>query len=194
MKNKKLMATLVIFIGVMLVAGILYSRMGRQYQSRELVTATTEATTEAAPAATETTERYVPDAVDFTVKDWDGNDVKLSDYFGKPIVLNFWAHWCGPCQMEMPEFNARYEELGGEVVFLMVHTDPDTAKGKELVQQNGYTFPVVFDESRQAAAYYGVTAFPTTYFIDADGKLQAYYVGAMTGDLLQTGIDMIYST
>ena len=202
MKDKKTIVILTIFIGVLLMAGILYSRLGAQLQPQGLVTATTQAATQPAPETTnateapdttETTERYVPDAMDFTVKDYDGNDVKLSDHFGKPIVLNFWAHWCGPCQMEMPEFNALYEELGGEVVFLMVHADPNTAEGKKLVADNGYTFPVVFDEAGQAAANYGITAFPTTFFIDADGKLQAYYVGVMSGDLLQTGVDVIYT-
>ena len=133
-------------------------------------------------------------ARDFIVKDFDGNDVKLSDYFGKPIVLNFWAYWCGPCQKEMPEFNAKYEELGGEVVFLMVHADPDTAKGKELVETGGYTFPVVFDETYQAAATYGIRAYPTTFFIDSEGNLQGYHAGIMSAELLQIGIDRIYTT
>ena len=133
-------------------------------------------------------------AVDFTVKDFDGNDVKLSDYFGKPIVLNFWAYWCGPCQSEMPEFNARYEELGGDVVFLMVHADPDTTQGKSYVVANSCDFPVGYDEKGQAAAAYGISAYPTTFFIDSQGNLQAYYVGAMDAELLQLGIDTIYST
>lgn len=209
MKNKNLIVILTILIGVMLIAGILYSRLGRQLQPQGLVTATTEAATEAAteavteaateaateaPAETEETPppETVP-AVDFTVLDRDGKEVKLSDYFGKPIVLNFWAYWCGPCQMEMPEFNRVYEELGGEVVFLMVHADPNTDQGKAMVEENGYTFPVVYDEMGQAAATYGITAFPTTFFLDAQGNVQAYYVGAMSGELLQTGVDIIYT-
>ena len=187
MKNKKLIATICVFVGVLLVAGILYSRMGAQLQPQGIVTTATEAPAEAAPRET------VP-AADFTVKDFDGNDVKLSDYFGKPIVLNFWAYWCGPCQSEMPEFNTRYEELGGDVVFLMVHADPDTTQGKSYIVANSFDFPVVYDEKGQAAAAYGITAFPTTFFIDAQGNVQAYYVGAMNAALLQMGIDTIYTT
>ena len=202
MKNKKLIATVCIFIGVLLVAGILYSRLGGEVQTQGLVTATTEATGETTEAATETvpqtteasTQPETVPAVDFTVKDFDGNDVKLSDYFGKPIVLNFWAYWCGPCQSEMPEFNARYEELGGDVVFLMVHADPDTTQGKSYVVANSCDFPVGYDEKGQAAAAYGISAYPTTFFIDSQGNLQAYYVGAMDAELLQLGIDTIYST
>ena len=198
MNNKKLITTICIFAGVLLVAGVLYSRLTRDMQPQSLVTITTETATEAAAESIqETTQATQPEtiaAVDFTVKDFDGNAVKLSDYFGKPIVLNFWAYWCGPCQSEMPEFNARYEELGGEVTFLMVHADPDTAKGKDLVENSGYTFPVVFDETYQAAATYGISAYPTTFFIDAEGNLQTYYVGAMSEELLQMGIDRIYTT
>ena len=199
MKNKKLMVTICVFVAVLLTAGLLYSRLGAQLQPQSIVTTVTEAPTETTGAATtEVTQEAAQDrsvpAADFTVKDFDGNDVKLSDYFGKPIVLNFWAYWCGPCQSEMPEFNARYEELGGEVVFLMVHADPDTTQGKSLVVANGYSFPVVYDEKYEAAAAYGISAYPTTFFIDAEGNLQAYYVGAMSAELLQMGIDTIYST
>ena len=206
MKNKKLIATLCIFAGVLLVAGILYSRLGTQLQPQGLVTATEAAPqqtadtvpeaaeTTTAQAAAEETEPSAVSAVDFTVKDAEGKEVKLSDYFGKPIVLNFWAYWCGPCQSEMPEFNARYEELEGEVTFLMVHADPNTEQGKGFVSANGYTFPVVYDETGIAAATYGITAYPTTFFVDAEGNLKAYYVGAMDAELLQKGIDTIYST
>lgn len=190
MKNKKLIITLGIFVLVLAIAGVLYTRLGADLQSQGLVAATTEST----EAATEATQPETIPAVDFTAVDADGNEVKLSDYFGNPIVLNFWAYWCGPCQSEMPEFNATYEELGGEVIFLMVHADPDTAKGKSLVEENGYTFPVVYDEAYQAAANYGITAYPTTFFIDTAGNLQAYYVGAMSAELLQLGIDTIYTT
>ena len=199
MQNKKILPILVILIGVFLVAGVLYSRLSAQVQPQAglvtVPTETTAATTEAV-AQTQATEAAEPQdyaAPDFTVQDWDGNPVKLSDYFGKPIVLNFWANWCGPCQTEMPEFNAVYEELGGEVTFLMVHVGADEDLGKELVTENGYTFPVVFDTASEAAANYGITAFPTSFFIDAAGNLQAYYVGAMDQELLQLGLDRIYA-
>ena len=198
MSNKKLIVTLCVFVGVLLVAGVLYSRMSGMAKPQGIVTTATETPTEAVQesvpeASTEETQPETVPAVDFTVKDFDGNDVNLSDYFGKPIVLNFWAYWCGPCQSEMPEFNRKYEELDGEVVFLMVHADPDTTQGKSLVVANGYSFPVVYDEKGVAAATYGISAYPTTFFIDKDGNLQAYYVGAMHADLLQTGIDTIYT-
>lgn len=202
MNKKVLLITVIVLAAVLGIAAFLYPRLSEGMQPQQLATtppATTEATepvrTEAAQAeTTEATEAPEPVAApDFTVQDWDGNEVKLSDYIGKPIVLNFWAHWCGPCQMEMPEFNAVYEELGGEVTFLMVHMGAAVDDGKEIVTENGYTFPVVFDTESVAGAIYGVTAYPTSFFIDADGNLQAYYIGMMDRELLQLGLDRIYT-
>ena len=95
--------------------------------------------------------------------------------------------------MEMPEFNAAYERLGGEVTFLMVHEGAAVDDGKEKVTEGGYTFPVVFDVDSSVGNMYGITAYPTTFFIDAEGNLQAYYMGAMDADLLQQGLDLVYT-
>lgn len=206
MNKKGLLITLVIFLVVLGVAGVLYPKLSAGMQNQQLATVPTTEPTEAVTEATqpekqeetqpETTEPTEPQTVaapDFTVLDWDGNEVKFSDYLGKPIVLNFWAHWCGPCQMEMPEFNAAYERLGGEVTFLMVHEGAAVDDGKDKVTEGGYTFPVVFDVDSSAGNLYGITAFPTTFFIDQEGNLQAYYMGAMDANLLQQGIDLIYT-
>ena len=202
MKNKTLLITVLVLLVVLGVAAVLYPRLSAGIQPQQLATTATTAPTEAAAEAIpeetqpETTEPAEPEPVaapDFTVLDWDGNEVNFSDYLGKPIVLNFWAHWCGPCQMEMPEFNAAYERLGGEVTFLMVHEGAAVEDGKEKVTEGGYTFPVVFDVDGSAGSLYGITAYPTSFFIDADGNLQAYYMGAMDASLLQQGIDLIYT-
>lgn len=202
MNKKALIITLVVFLAVLGVAAVLYPRLSAGMQTAQLATTPTETTAPAetaAPAATEAVQEETAEepqtvqAPELTFLDWDGNEVKLSDYFGKPIVLNFWAHWCGPCQMEMPEFNAVYEELGGEVTFLMVHMGAAVEDGKDKVTEGGYTFPVVFDTQSEAAYIYGVNAYPTSFFIDKDGNVQAYYVGMMERSLLQQGIDMIYT-
>ena len=190
MNKKALLITLIILLMVLGVAAVLYPKLSAGMQNQQLATTPTAAT-EATEPSEEATEPLA--APDFTVLDWDGNEAKLSDYIGKPIVLNFWAHWCGPCQMEMPEFNAVYEKLDGQVTFLMVHVGAAVDDGKEKVTEGGFSFPVLFDADSQAAAIYGITAYPTTFFIDAQGNLQAYYVGAMDGELLQQGIDLIYT-
>ncbi|MDQ9824562.1 TlpA disulfide reductase family protein, partial [Acinetobacter sp. 163] len=87
-----------------------------------------------ASQSTEATEAP-KQAPDFTVYTVDGEAVKLSDYFGKPIVLNFWASWCGPCKMEMPEFNKMAETLDGEVQFLMVNMTDGSRETVETASQ-----------------------------------------------------------
>ena len=154
-------------------------------------------TPEAPPAVPQETTVEAPKAAapDFTVYDRDGNEVKLSDFLGKPVVLNFWASWCGPCKMEMPDFDEIYLELGDEVQFLMINLTDGTSETVEgasgFIAQQGYSFPVFYDTSGMAATVYGVQSIPTTYFIDDEGYAITYAVGAISGDMLRQGIDLI---
>lgn len=133
-------------------------------------------------------------APDFTVYDLDGNAVQLSDYIGKPIVLNFWASWCGPCQMEMPDFHEKYLQLGEKVNFLMINmtTGRETQESAiAFIEKNDYSFPIFYDMQSDAAMTYGAYSLPTTYFIDAEGYAIAQATGAIDAETLQRGIDMI---
>lgn len=199
MNKKVILITIVVFLAVLGVAAVLYPKLSAGMQTQPLATMPTETTEPVTEAVTETTVSTEPSepkkvpAPDFVAQDWDGNEVHLHDYLGKPIVLNFWAHWCGPCESEMPEFNAVWEELDGEVTFLMTHVGAEVDEGKAKVTENGYTFPVLFDNESAAANYYGIGAYPTSIFIDAEGNIKAYYIGVMDRDLLRRGIDMIYT-
>ncbi len=131
-------------------------------------------------------------ALDFTVYDQSGEAVNLSDFYGKPIVVNFWATWCGPCKSELPAFETLYQEYS-EVEFLMVNlTDgaQETVGGvSQFLVDNDYHFPVYFDTEMDAALTYSVYSIPATLFIDADGNIVASHMGAMSEDTLRNYIE-----
>jgi len=137
----------------------------------------------------ENVEENLNKAADFEVLNNEGEKVKLSDFFGKPIVVNFWATWCGPCQAELPEFQEAYNTYNGQIEFLMVNlTDGygDTVEGvKKFVQDNTYTFPLYFDTEYSAANAYGIYSIPQTLFIDADGNIVKSYIGMMNKRTLE---------
>ena len=152
---------------------------------------------EEAPAQEDSddTQSDIPQAPDFTVVDADGNEVHLSDFLGTPVVLNFWASWCGPCKSEMPDFDDAAARLDGQVQFLLVNMTDGSRETMESAQayleETGISTPAYFDTSYSAAIAYGVTSLPTTYFIDAQGGAVARAMGAIDADTLQKGIDMI---
>ena len=151
-----------------------------------------------APSDTaENGETAADTAPDFTMLDMEGNEVKLSDFFGTPIVLNFWASWCPPCKAELPDFEEACKRYEGKVTFLMVNlTDGqrETVEvAKSYIASQGYTFPVYFDTKYEAAYTYGVSSIPQTYFINADGSLEARATGMISAAQLEKGIGMIYS-
>ena len=200
MKNNKTV-WIMILVFVLLIGGayVLYDKLGSQMDMPQLATQGGQTQDETSDNQNDTgdSEDEAQNALapDFTVYDRDGNPVKLSDYRGKPVVLNFWSSRCGPCQMEMPDFQEAYEDLGEEIHFLMVNvTDGswDTVdSASAFIAENNYTFPVFYDTDISAASAYGVSSLPTTYFIDAEGNGVAYGMGAMDMDTLMSGIEMI---
>ena len=196
MKNKKMVLILVLVFVVLLGgAYVLYSRFSDDFKQEQLSGQAASNAGDSASSGADGKEKQA--APDFTVYDADGNAAQLSDYIGKPIVLNFWASWCGPCKNEMPEFNEKSIELEGKVQFLMLNmTDGsretlDTAKA--YVESEGFTFPVLYDTDIDAANTYRVYSLPTTYFIDENGGLTARASGTIDAATLQKGIDMIYT-
>lgn len=194
--DKKNLFYLVLILGaVLLVAGFAYAVLGKKFSGGQLAVQPTAAPNTASGESTGEPDKLA--ALDFTVYDEDGNAVKLSDFIGKPVVLNFWASWCGPCQSEMPDFDRANQELDGAVQFMMVNVTDGQRETVEtaskFIEKNGYTLPVFFDKFMEASNTYGAYALPTTYFIDAEGYLVARAQGAIDADLLKQGLEMIYT-
>ncbi len=147
--------------------------------------------TEKPPEANPIPSPPAPAVSDFTVYDVNGKAVKLSEYFGKPIVLNFFASWCGPCRTEMPAFQAQYLALRSEINFVFVSIDESFADAKKYVNLQGFSFPILHDRSGSAAAAYKVTSIPSSFFINKDGELVAYAVGALSYASLEMAISRI---
>jgi peroxiredoxin len=120
-------------------------------------------------------------APDFELKTLDGKNVKLSDFKGKKVILNFWATWCPPCKAEMPEMQKFYEEDHKDIVLLAVNIDPQLDVQK-FVDEMSITFPIPLDEDDEVNSVYQVISIPTTYFIDTKGIIREKHIGAMTYD------------
>lgn len=201
MKNNKVkyLVLALLFVGVFAVAMIAYSALSESYtpiQNGGLSrpeTGSSDASENPEVETPETTPEEEPEDVfapDFTVLDADGNEVTLQEKLadGKPVVLNFWATWCGPCKSELPAFDKASAEYADRVTFMFLNlTDghQETIDGvKAFMEENGYTFPVYFDTEYSAAIPYGANSIPLTYFVTSDGVVVGGYMGAMSEDIL----------
>jgi len=145
------------------------------------------------PAITQPTGPQIGStAPDFTLKDLNGNTVKLSDFRGKPVYLNFWASWCPPCKAEIPEIQKFYQQNKDNVSVLAVNITfndkvPDVVN---LLKASKAKFPVLLDTNAQAsvADSYQVYGIPASFFIDKNGIIRETHVGGMTLATLQEAL------
>ena len=155
---------------------------------------TSRAEEEAAAEEQQAEESAAAAVPDFTIYTDGGDAVQLSDFAGRPVIVNFWASWCGPCQNEMPDFEQAYADYGDEIEFVMLNATygrETMDSARSFLEESCYTFPVYYDTDADAAAAIGVTAFPTTLFIGPDGTLTAYAISMLDAETLQRGIDML---
>lgn len=135
-----------------------------------------------------------PDFYDFTVVDKNGKDVALSKFLGKPIVVNFWTSWCGYCKREMPDFEKAAKKYP-DVEFVMVNATADKReteeKAKDYIKEKGFDLNFYFDIYKDAVFQYGITAYPTTFFLDSKGNIVSYSSGSLDYDGLVDCIEMI---
>ncbi len=133
-------------------------------------------------------ENAAPDVEFF---DYDGNSVNLSDFFDKPVVLNFWASWCGPCKSEMPGFDRLYNEYKDRVHFIMLNVSDDRKTVSEFLDENGYGFPVYYDDTQVCSYVYGASSIPLTFVICAGGDVYGYQRGILPEEALGNAIKTV---
>ncbi len=121
-------------------------------------------------------------APDFALKSSSGDNLRLSEYRGDVVMVNFWATWCGPCRQEMPlldELYSRYERVGFSL--LGVNIDDDSRKAMNMVSDLGVSFPVLFDARKEVSKLYKVEAMPVTVLIDREGTIRYVHHGYKPG-------------
>lgn len=123
-------------------------------------------------------------APDFEIKTLTGETVKLSQFKGKKVMLNFWATWCPPCKEEIPEMEQFYRENKDDIVILAVNVDPQYDV-QRFANEMGMTIPILLDEDDSVNKRYQILTIPTTYFIDAKGIIRNKFLGVMTIDKMK---------
>lgn len=170
--NKKIIIILVLVIAVIGIGGLLYFENPKD----EVIVEPVEEPVE----KTATTEIAIGNiAPDFTLKNLSGDDVSLSDYKGKIVLLNFWATWCGYCDMEMPDLQ-KLDNENDDIVVLAIDVMENLDIVQEYINEGGYDFEVVLDSDGEIAKTYLVSAYPTSFFIDEEGVLLGEIRGMMT--------------
>ncbi|WP_250278967.1 redoxin domain-containing protein [[Clostridium] colinum] len=208
----KISGFLLILIGIMTFTGYMNSisrylvidnnKKQEVPQEKQEIKETETTTEDVNQAETKEEMKELPDLFDFTLTDQYGNTHTLSDYKGKVVFLNFWATWCKPCLIEMPHIEEIYKEYGlnkEEVIILGVANpsskdylhNSDVSKEEiiKFIEEQGYTFPIVFDETGQTFKDYFIRSFPTTFMINKEGKIYGYLSGAITKDIMKNIIE-----
>jgi thiol-disulfide isomerase/thioredoxin len=176
---------------IVLLAGAVLVRLVGDDVSVATVVATTEAPaqvtddeTSAAKAASGPLRQGVV-APDFTLADLDGRPIRLSDWQGRPVLINFWATWCGPCQVEMPTIQAAYDAHQKDgLVVLAVAVDDSAKNVRSFFEKRDLTLQPLMDDGT-VSSIYQVFGLPTSYFVGADGKITAVHTGLLTEDKIE---------
>ena len=130
-------------------------------------------------AASDLTGKPAPD---FALKSSTGSNLRLSEYRGDVVMINFWATWCGPCRQEMPlldQLYSRYQRVGFSL--LGVNIDDDSSRAMDMIQELGVSFPVLFDARKEVSRLYDVDAMPVTVLVDRDGNVRHVHKGYKPG-------------
>ena len=131
-------------------------------------------------------------APDFTLINLEGENVSLSDFKGQPVLINLWATWCGPCRIEMPTIQSRFEEYRDEgFIVLAVNFDEQRADVQSFRDEFGLTFQMLLDPGAKVQKMYRTRSYPTSFFVDRKGVIQVQHIGVMTEGNLDDNLAQI---
>ena len=138
--------------------------------------------------------RLEREAPDFSVRTLGGEDVRLSDFRGRPVWINFWATWCPPCRAEAPDIQEVYEAHESEgLVVLAISIGESTNTVADYIKRTGMTVTVGIDEGTNVAAQYRIVGIPTHFFIDREGVLREWRIGSMSKKTMESKVGEIMS-
>jgi peroxiredoxin len=124
-------------------------------------------------------------APDFSLETLSGETVSLSDYTGQVVLINYWATWCIPCKAEMPLLQRYADQYKNDLVVLAVNDGETVDKVKPFVQELNLTLPVLLDPNETVTQQYRIRGFPTTMFVDQDGKIRYQHIGILNEEQLK---------
>ena len=194
-------AVLLIVMGILTLTGAASGISSNLAAASDTADTASEQTGTPSAGTEDSGEIPVIPAPDFTLTDQYGQTHTLSDYRGQTVFLNFWATWCGPCKMEMPDIQALYEDWGENTEDLVVLGVAGPGIGQEksaediaaFLSESGYTYPVVMDDTGMLFYQYGISAYPTTFMIDPEGNVFGYVQGALSREIMDDIVEQTMS-
>ena len=130
-------------------------------------------------------------APQFTLTSTLGEEIALADYRGRPVVLNFWATWCPPCRAEMPQFQATSSKFNGQAIVLGIDQGEPSSIVGDFGNSLGITYPLLIDQDNSVNRLYGISALPTTVFVDSQGLIREVYAGIVSQAVLEDRIERL---
>lgn len=176
-----------IFIMLLLIAMMLSSACAKD--KAEISKEVEGATNDASNTANDNKEKVM--APDFELKDMEGNTVKLSDFLGKKVMINFWATWCKYCVQEMPDLMKLQEAHKDDLAILYVNVGESKDKVQKFIDEQKLSGTILLDDKMTVASMYGVDAYPTTFAINEKGEMITKWKGMMDSNLMEQMYNVI---